>query len=216
VAIHRWGLVFGVLAAVFLVAGVLISGNSPAGDAPDDEWVQYIDDDKSVVLVRAYLLIAAGLALVAFYAFGLEPLLGNADVTDRALARLGYGATLIAAGALTFAGLIGAAVGAADIFADIPPDPTIARLFDNLFYGGIVVGTALALGVLMAVVAIQTQRRGVFPAWVLWLSIVGVLAMAGSLFFLPFVLAPVWLIAVSIAAGRAPRAAVAGQAVAPV
>ena len=194
----KWAGLFGVLAALLLVAGVIMSGDTPDGDAPDEEWVQYIEDDQSLLLIRAYVFVVVGLCLVGFYSFGVRPRLGEADALDRALAGFGAGATLLAGAALSGGGLIGAAVGAAEMFADIPIDPSIARLFDNLMYGAILVAGAIPAGALMAVVAIQTRRRRAFPQWVLWLSLVGVLAMAASLIFLPLVLLPIWLIAVSV------------------
>jgi hypothetical protein len=197
-SLSRWGALFGLLAAVLLVAGVVISGDTPDGDADDQEWINYVQDDESLLLIRAYLFVGAAVSLLAFYSFGVRPRLGEVEVTDRALAGLGAGATLLAGGAFIFAGLIGAAVGAAHIFADIPVDPSIARLFDNLMYGGLVVAGALPLGVVMAVVAIQTRRRGAFPQWILWVSVLGIIGMAASVIFLPFVLAPIWLIAVSV------------------
>jgi hypothetical protein len=202
-SLSRWGALFGVLTAVLLLAGVLISPDTPDGDADDQEWINYVQDDESLLLIRAYLFVGAAVSLLAFYSFGVRPRLGEVEVTDRALAGLGAGAALLAGGSFIFAGLIGAAVGAAHIFSDIPVDPSIARLFDNLMYGGLVVAGALCLGVVMAVVAIQTQRRAAFPQWILWGSVLGSLGMAASLIFLPFVLAPIWLIAVSVALFRA-------------
>jgi hypothetical protein len=197
-SLNRWGALFGLLAAVLLVTGVLISGDTPDGDASDQEWIDYIQDDEPLLLIRAYLFVGAAVSLLAFYSFGVRPRLGEVEVADRALAGLGAGAAVLAGGSFIFGGLIGAGVGAAHMFADVPVDPSIARLLDNLMYGGLVVAGALALGVVMVVVAIQTQRRAAFPQWILWVSLLGIIGMAASVIFLPFVLAPIWLIAMSI------------------
>jgi hypothetical protein len=69
--LNRWAALFGILAAVFIIASVLISGDTPDGDAPDDEWVQYIEDDDVAIMIRAYLLIAAGISVGALYSLGL-------------------------------------------------------------------------------------------------------------------------------------------------
>lgn len=198
----RWGGVFGVLAAVLLVGAVLISGETPAGDAPVQEWTDYIQDSDTALVVRAYLLIGASLSLVAFYAFGVRPRLGDAESSDRALGQMGAGATLLGSAALAVGGLIGAAVAAANKFGDVPIDPSLASTFDNFVYGFLLLGGAIPFAVVMAVVAIQSRRRKAFPTWVLWVSVVAIIGMATSLIFLPFVLLPVWLIAVSVAVFR--------------
>lgn len=198
----RWGGLFGVLAAVLLVGAVLISGETPNGDAPAQEWTDYIHDSDTKLLVRAYVLIAASLSLIAFYVFGVRPRLGDAESSDRALGQMGAGATLLGAGSLTVGGLVGVAVAAANKFGDVPIDPSLASTFDNFVYGFLLLGGAVPLAVVMAVVAIQTRRRMAFPNWVLWVSVVAIIGMATSLVFLPFVLLPVWLIAVSVAVFR--------------
>lgn len=198
----RWGGFFGVLAAVLLVAAVLISGETPAGDAPAQEWTDYIQDSDTALVVRAYLLIGASLSLFAFYAFGVRPRLGDAESSDRALGQMGAGATLLGSAALAVGGLIGAAVAAANKFGDVPIDPSLASTFDNFVYGFLLLGGAIPFAVVMAVVAIQSRRRKAFPTWVLWVSVVAIIGMATSLIFLPFVLLPVWLIAVSVAVFR--------------
>ena len=196
---RTWAAAFGIIAALLLVVAFFVPGEPPDGDASANEWVDYIEDYETQVLIRAYLLIAAGLAFVAFYYLGVEPRLSGPDTTDRAMAHLGGAAAVLTAGALAFTGLIGAAVGAAHLFGDVPIDARTAALFDNLFYGGLLVGTAVPAGVVMLVVAIQSGRRKAFPVWVLVASLVGVLGMAAALVFLPFVLLPIWLIAVGIA-----------------
>jgi hypothetical protein len=201
--LNRWAALFGILAAVFIIASVLISGDTPDGDAPDDEWVQYIEDDDVAIMIRAYLLIAAGISVVALYSLGLYPRISGPGAVDGALARLGAGAAVMAAASMSLAGLIGAAVAGAEMFGDVAVDASTARLFDNWMYGGLLVGAGVPMGAVMAIVAIQARRRHAFPGWLLWISVLGVLGMAASLIFVPFVLLPVWLIAVAIALFRA-------------
>lgn len=201
--IHFWAAALGVLAAALLVVGVIISGNTPSGDATAREWVEYIEDDAALTLIRAYVFIVAGLCLVGLYALGVEPRITGAGTSDRALARLGAIAAVLVAGALSFAGLIGAAVGAGNMFGDVPIDPRVAALFDNFMYGGLLVGSALPAAVMMIVVAVQAQRRKAFGVWVVILSAISALGMAFALIFLPFVLLPIWLIGMSIAVAMA-------------
>ena len=198
-----WAAVFGIIAALLLVIAFFVPGETPDGDATANEWVEYIEDYETLVLIRAYLLIAAGLAIVAFYYLGVEPRLSGPRVSDQAMAHLGGAGAVLTAAALAFAGLIGAAVGAAHLFGDVPIDARTAALFDNLFYGGLLVGAAIPAGVLMAVVAIESGRRKAFPVWVLVASLIGVLGMAAAIVFLPFILLPIWLIAMGIAVAMA-------------
>jgi hypothetical protein len=190
---------FGIVAALCLVAGMLLATDTPDGDAPDEEWVEFTDDNAGIQLVRAYLLIVASLSLVAFYSFGLRPLLGDTEPVDRALAHIGAGATLLAAAAFSAGGLTGVAVGAANMFGDVPIDPSLARTFDNYVFGFVLVAGALSMACVIAVVAIQTWRRRVLAQWVGWLSLLAIVGMLGSIIFVPFVLLPIWLLAVSAA-----------------
>lgn len=208
-SLNRWAGLLGIVGAVLLVAGVLMVADTPDGDAPDQEWVANITDNESLLLARAYIFIVAGLCIVGLYALGVRERLGNADATDRALSGLGAGSSALGAASLATAGLIGAAVGAAHKFGDVPIDPNIARLFDNLVYGFLLVGAAVPFAVTMAVVAIQTRRRDAFPQWILWVSLLGILGMAVSLIFLPFVLLPVWLVCLSVVLLRSPAASTA-------
>jgi hypothetical protein len=84
------------------------------------------------------------------------------------------------------------------MFGDVPIDASIARLLDNLAFGFILVPGALASGVVMAIVAVQVFRRRAFAQWVGWVSIVGVIAMAASIVFIPLIALPLWLLAVSV------------------
>ena len=43
----------------------------------------------------------------------------------------------------------------------------------------------------------ERWRKRVFPQWVLWLTLLGILGMAASIIFIPYILLPIWLIAVS-------------------
>jgi hypothetical protein len=207
--LNRWAALFAVLTAVLVIGGVFISGDTPDGDAPDADWVSYVKDDESAVITRAYLFIGAGLSLVALYAFGLNPRLTGPRPTDAAMARLGAAAAVLAAAAMAGAGLVGAAVGAAEQFGDVPIDPSLARLFDNFIYGFLLIGAALPLGVVMGVVAVQALRRQAFPKWFGWLSILGVIGMLCALIFIPFVLLPVWLIALAVVLFRSSEPVVA-------
>jgi len=200
---NRWGALFGAVAAVaILVAVVAMGGDTPDGDAPSSDWVSYIQDHDTLLLARAYVFTLVALAIVAFYAFGVRPKLGESEPTDRSLGQFGAGATLMGAVFMAAGGLIGAAAAGAYKFGDVPVDPGLSATLDNFVYGFILVAGALSLGVLMLVVAIQTQRRKVFPQWVLWLSVAGVIGMAASVIFLPFVLLPIWLLGMSVALFR--------------
>jgi hypothetical protein len=194
----RLGGLFALLAAVCLIVGFLLASDTPDGDAPAEEWVSFIDDNANMLLVRAYVFVAASLSLIAFYAFGLSPRLGGDSPQDRALRVLGAGATILAAAALASGGLVAAAVAGANSIGDVPVDASLASTLDNFAYGFILVAGGLSLAVVMLVVAIQTQRQRIFAPWVLWLSVVAIVGMLAAVVFIPFVLAPIWLAALGV------------------
>ena len=213
--LNHYGAIFGFLTAALLLAGVIISGNSPMSDAPEAEWVSYVEDDGALHVVRAYLFIGAGLCMVAFYACGIRPRFTETTVADQAIVGIGASAALAAAGALAVGGLVGATAGAANFFSDIPIDGALARQLNDLYLGFLVVGSAVPFAVVMAVVAIQAQRQGAFGRAITVFSVLGILGMAAALLFLPMALLLVWLIATSVAVlrmGTEPRSR--GQALA--
>ena len=70
----RWGGIAGILFAVVLVAGVLVSGDVPTDDDADDEYVEFYEDsgNQTALVCSAYLMVLAGLAFVAFAGLGLN------------------------------------------------------------------------------------------------------------------------------------------------
>ena len=110
----RNGRPFGILRRS-CVAGVIISGDTPDGDDADEEWVQYVEDDERSNWSAPIVSWRPGWP-VGFYALGVRPR-PEKPTSPTLVANIGAGATVLAAGAFSKAGLIGAAVGAAHMLA---------------------------------------------------------------------------------------------------
>ncbi|MFN0094402.1 MAG: hypothetical protein ACKVVT_06450 [Dehalococcoidia bacterium] len=195
---ERIGGVLGLLAGVLLLGAMLGSAATPAGDAPDQEWVDYSEDNGLRVVVQAVLFILGGCALIGAFAFGVQGRVSGPDPIDRAFGQFGQSCATLGAVGIVTAGIVGAASGAAHLMGDVPVDAGFARTTDNLFYGFLLLGAAVPLGVMTATVAVQARRRRTFAAWFMWLSVLATLGMAGGLLFVPFLLLPFWLIGLGV------------------
>ena len=56
----------GIGFAVTFIAGFLLVAQVPAYDAPDTDWVSWVENDNTTTVIGTMLLTAAGLLLMAF------------------------------------------------------------------------------------------------------------------------------------------------------
>lgn len=172
--------------------------SAPEGFAPDEEWVQHIEDNSGTAIARAYLFLLAGVCLVAFYATGIAPLLPERSSADRALRSIGFAFTVLAATFFAGGGMLGGATSFALEFFDTPVDPAVANTLDKLGLTMVLLAGAISIGLTMCVVAIQSLRSASPARWVGWLSAIAAAGMLGAIFFLPFLLLPIWILAMSV------------------
>ena len=64
----RFGGICAILFVVLMVVGGALGFDSPDNDAPDQEWIDYLNDDAHLVwnLVGGYLMVIAGILFLVF------------------------------------------------------------------------------------------------------------------------------------------------------
>jgi hypothetical protein len=188
--LERLAPLLGVVFTILFAVGFLISGETPDSDATGEEVLTHYDDTGKILFSVALLLLAALLFL--FFA----------GVLRRQLATDGleWLATVVFGGAVVYVvglGLFGssqfALIEAAD--AEQAAVAQTLNVVDNNNFAPAVIGLAVVL--LASAWHVLAARS--LPIWLGWVALVlGILALAGPLGFIAFLLFPLWVLAVSI------------------
>jgi hypothetical protein len=191
----------GVLFTVIFAIGFLTSGDTPDSDSPGAKVVEHYDDSGKIFF-GVIMLLLAGIVFMFF-----------AGVLRRHLAARGpeWLATVVFGGAVVYAVGLGvflssqvALVEAAD--ANQAAAAETLNVIDNNNFGPAVIGLAVVL--LASAWHVLSTRS--LPVWLGWIALLlGILAVAGPLGFIAFLLFPLWVLAVSIVLFRAGTAAAA-------
>jgi MFS family permease len=190
-----------VLFAVIFAIGFLTSGSTPDTDAPGEEVIAHYSDQNKIFALTIALALAAVLFL--FFAGVLRQSLGSSSRAPEWLATVAFGGGIVYAVSLAiFAMGQVMLIDAADLGR--PEVAQALNIFDNDNFFPAVIG----LATILLATGWHTLRSSVLPPWLGWVSLVlGVLAFAGPLGFLAFLLFPVWVAVVSILLYRRTTAA---------
>jgi hypothetical protein len=191
---HRWLAVCGAVAALLVpVAFVALAGSTPKDKASADKVVSYYRGHLNANRVAALLLAIAAVFLVLWGARLWEVLRGDGPgAAVFPLAAFG-GALLASAGML-----LGAVVHFALVQASFHHFASVAQtlnVLDNNDFFALVGGFAA----LLLAAGIATVIRPVLPRWLGWAAIViAILALAGPIGIVGFLLGLVWILVVGI------------------
>lgn len=194
----------GLAFVVFFSAGFLLLGEllGQFGD-PDQTFVDYYADEGNLWrdIVGGVLLVAAGLSLLVFLhgqTRRLRAAGGSEPALDLALLSGAISVTLI----LIAAALL-AAVSSAQAFGDLFGDdaltnPSVA-LAPQIGYLLLVLPMTWSLVLAIALLAWSARVVGVWPRWLLGLSLACVVLLPlGAFAVMPVVLLPLWVASISI------------------
>ena len=203
----------GISVVAYLGAIALTPPHAPNSESPGARIVHYATIHRGQLLASD-LLFALGLAVLMVFAAGLHRIIRRAESSD------GWLAVASVASAVAGAGIFGAGTALFMVVAYRPAtDPAVARAFWDA--GWLAYNTAgFAFVAWIAVVAVATLRHRALSLWTAWIGVaVALINLVG-----PFAvkagngaLSPqgwfaqvvglsfgVWLVAVSLAAWRAP------------
>ena len=189
----------GVLFTVIFAIGFLTSGETPDSDSPGAEVVEHYDD-SGMIFFGVIMLLLAGVVFMFF-----------AGVLRRHLAATGpeWLASVVFGGAVVFAVGLGVFLSSQVALAEAADANQVAvaealNVIDNNNFGPTVIGLAVVL--LASAWHVLSTRS--LPVWLGWIALLlGILAVAGPLGFIAFLLFPLWVLAVSIVLFRAGTAA---------
>jgi hypothetical protein len=194
------GIVFVVLVwAYVLWAPLMVSTPEPPFDGPAKDWLAYAQATRSSDFVAAPLLTIALFAFLVF-AVSLSVKLRSSDNGPHVPSTL----VIVMAGLLVGLYMAASGVSLAASFRVADLTATSAALLYGLD-NGLFVMTWLAIGGLLAAAGVGGLTSRTLPGWLAWPALfvgVGFLVAAGlpltALWFAPYVLFYVWVVAASI------------------
>jgi hypothetical protein len=204
---RRWEPLTGIAFAVLFVAGWMIV-NTPNDDTSNREWTNYFADrgHRAAVLVSAYMILVAGLCLLAFLTT-LWTRIVSAQRTS-AISPLGLVAAGVAVACIAVGGVAQAAVSGAMIFGNMPePGADTLRLVFNITFPFVAVAGMMAASVSVATLSIQAYGAGILGRTLLVLSLIVAVGLIGSVFFFPMALLPIWALVMTVVLVRRGTAA---------
>jgi hypothetical protein len=204
-----WG---GIVFAVLYVAGVVMMLGPTPNDAHKNQPAKFAADwnrmfadsgNRTQMILGAYVLAAACVAVVVFGSSLRDRLAGAGAATSGRLAFAGsiMFATITLAGAAAIAWIPGAKA-----FGDAPiPKGELAYLAPQLGFGALLLGGGATAGLMLVAAGIGSARTRALPAWLGWAGVVvGVLIFLFGAFFMPMLLLVLWVLIAAIVSLRRP------------
>ncbi len=174
----------GILFTVLLITGAF-AASPPGGNYKASEVNTFIAQSGARMVLSVLVVAAAAAALMVVMGYLVET-----TVTDRGAQRVGWGASLLAAGAMVAGWVIVVTpVTSKDLGGGPSIDPRVAYTIIQAGWGVFLVVTGVMLGISLLVIALEGRRA---PAWMRAFSgVVGLLVLLSFLFF-PFFLTLLW------------------------
>lgn len=192
--------IFAILFVVLMVVGSFIGFNTPGGEDPDQDWLDYFEDDEKMVMaiVSAYLIVLAAIAFLVF-AVAMYQRFRAAEEGNSGLPLLMLVMSVGWAVPLAIGGLLTAAIaGGIKLGGASDPSPDVARWIDQLGFGIMLVAGGLSAAAMAAVTGILIMRTKALPAWLGYFAFVAALAMCAAAIFIPMIIFALWMLVMGI------------------
>jgi hypothetical protein len=189
----RVGTWMGIAFVVLFVVG-FITFSTPDDNKNTAQWARWWTDSghRASAIIGAYLITLGVLAFV-WFAWALRERVGEGGGLMFTFASIFAAIALVST-------LVRAAIPGGKVFGEtpVPAGGDLARQFDNIGFGALLVAGALAAGVFVALASYLASRSEALPGW---LTVAGYVVAALQLvatFFFPFILFFVWVLIAAI------------------
>jgi hypothetical protein len=198
-SISRWfppftGVIF---VALFVAIMILIGNGQDATEKTAQEIATYYQNNDGKETVAA-ILIGFAAMFILFFGSWLRKLLRDADETDGILPSV----VLVAAGVFSAGAAVGGSIHLAlpDLADNI--DPVALQAINGIDYD-LFLFFPVGLGTMFLAAGLSGIRHGGLPKWLSWAGVVIGVIFFTPVFWVMFVLAPLWILIVSIIGMRA-------------
>jgi hypothetical protein len=205
--LERWAALGGILYVVLFIVGLIVAeSGQPDGDAAPAKVIAYYSESSN----RDQIALGWLLMLVGFV--GLLFFVGVLAQVVRRLASEGFLARTVVVGGAIYAGagVIGFSLSVA--LKTMSDDTYRHQVFPELVHAAndaayvIHSGGGAGAAAMFIAASVAALRARVLPGWVCWLGVVAGIAAIFSVFFIPWIVIAVWIVAVSamlfVSAGR--------------
>jgi len=189
-----------VLFVALLAVGVTLGFDQPDNDAPDEKWIDYLQDDTKLVtnLIGGYLLVIAGVLFLVFLV-AMYRRIRSAEASDSGLPLLMLATGIGWAMGLMVGGIIIEAIpGGIKLGSATPATPDTARWLPQIGFGVVLVAGGLCAALMSTVLSALILRTGVLPAWLAYFGFVAALAMVFAAIFFPVIIFALWILVMGI------------------
>jgi hypothetical protein len=191
---RRWLALCGVVAPLLVALAIFFVGGSTPDDKASAAKVVSFYRSHANASRAAALMVAIGAVLLVLFGARLRELLHGDRLGTDVFPRAAFGGAVISSAALLLAAVGHLALVTAADHRFATPAQTLNVLDSTVFFA--VTG---GFAVLLLSAGIATVAGPVLPRWLGWTAIViGILALAGPIGFLGFLLGLVWILVVGI------------------
>jgi uncharacterized membrane protein YhaH (DUF805 family) len=195
----RLGGITALLFPILIAIGATMAFDQPDNDAPDQEWIDYVNDDGKLVraIVGGYLIIIAALLFLVFLVIMYQRLrAANADATWSMVALVAG----VAYSVCVMVGVIGVIViaGGQKLGSATPATADISRWLPQLGFGVILLSGGMAAALMLAVMNTLILRTGILPAWIGYFGYLAAIGMVAAAIFIPMLVFFLYMLVVGI------------------
>ena len=190
----------GIAFAILFVAGFFIHGETPAGDETAEWEAHWADSgNRTQAIIGMYLMVAALFAFL-WFSRGLLRRLVSSDNGSQPIASIAYSASTLFVGGVLVAVVVATSIAGSVEFGDapVPDDADLARQFDQLAFGLLLIPGCLSAGVFIALVSELARRSQALPTWLVWAGFVVAAVQVVAVFFIPLALIPLWALVTAV------------------
>ena len=190
----------GVAFVILVVIAFIVGGETPDTDDSPQKILDFYNDNEAEQIIASALL-GWGTVFLYFFLGVLRSVLRAAEGAVGRLSAVAFGGGLVlGVGILSFAGFTFTLADTAD---DLSPDAAQAL---NALNSDFFIPLSAGLGTFMLASGIAAVRTRVLPGWLGWIAVVLGIAAVTPVGFFAFLLAGLWVIAVSVLLWRAASA----------
>jgi len=182
----------GIAFSVLFVAANFLFGSNPSTGASGAKVISYYQAHRVAEMAGVFVVAAAAIAFTFFLA-GLRNKLGATDEGRRLSPTITVGGAVYVVGLLLLAALQIALVDAAHYRIDAAAQAL------NVLSADLWVPVVVGLSIVSLGTGVSAVRNATLPKWLAWASVaLGILAVAGPIGGVAFLVAPLWTLAVGI------------------